>query len=57
MDEINAISNEVLASDKSNDSIKLSSTNGDGTEQIPNILYTDCKCTENRTQQTWLPGS
>ena len=38
--DINAISNEVLANDKFNDFIKLSSTNGDGTEQISNILYT-----------------
>ena len=33
--DINAINNEILASDKSNDSIMLSSTIGDGTEENP----------------------
>ena len=31
--DINAINNGILASDKSNDSIMLPSTNGDGTEE------------------------
>ena len=33
--DINAINNEILASDKSNDSIMLSSINDDGTEENP----------------------
>ena len=53
--DINAINDEVLASDKSNDSIIVLSTNGVGTDKNPkDFIY---RLQMHRTQQTWLPGS